>query len=196
MLKEAENALADFQRCSPLGGGTGEEREKEQVAWQPPSRDTIKINWDAALDSRNKSMGLGIIARDCRGGFLAAFSQHLSYDVSPVIAEALAAVHAVIFCLEQGYTRVLFEGDSVQIVNEVNSSNPCQSLYRHFIEDIKEGIRSLEHASFIHVKREANEAAHTLAVEARSHVIDISRWTTIPPCICGIVRREEVLPSS
>jgi hypothetical protein len=60
----------------------------------------IKINWDASIDSRNKRVGLGVIARDCRGVFLAAFSQQLNYDVSPVIAEALAAVHAVVFCIE------------------------------------------------------------------------------------------------
>jgi hypothetical protein len=69
---------------------------------------------------------------------------------------------------------VSFEGDSLQVVNEVNTSNPCQSLHGHFIEDIKEGICSLEQVSFIHVSREANEAAHTLAVEARSHVTDTS----------------------
>jgi hypothetical protein len=50
--------------------------------------------------------------------------------------------------------------------------------------------------SFIHAKREANEVAHTLVVEARSHVIDVNRWITIPPCICDIVRREEVILSS
>jgi hypothetical protein len=44
LLKEAEIALAEFQRCSPMGGGTGEEREREQVVWQPPLRDIIKIN--------------------------------------------------------------------------------------------------------------------------------------------------------
>jgi hypothetical protein len=72
LLKEAEIALGDFHRCSPLGGGKGAERVREQVSWQPPFEDIIKINWDAALDSCNKRVGMGIIARDCRGGFLAA----------------------------------------------------------------------------------------------------------------------------
>jgi hypothetical protein len=118
---------------------------------------------------------VGIIARDFRKVFLAAFSQQQNIDASPVGAEALATVHTAVFCLEQGYTKVSFEGDSLRIVNEVNTSNPCQSSNVHFIEEIKERIRSLEQVLFIHVSREANGAAHTLAVEARSHVTDNNR---------------------
>jgi hypothetical protein len=100
LLKEAEIALGEFQRCSSLGGETRKERVREQICWQPPYEDIIKINWDAALDSCNKRVGLGIIAKDYRGGFLAAINKSLSCDVSPVFAEALAAVHVVMFCME------------------------------------------------------------------------------------------------
>jgi ribonuclease HI len=112
-----------------------------------------------------------------------------------VVAETIAALHAVMWSIEQGFKRVVFEGDSLQVVNEVNSIHPCDSLYGHLIEDIKTGIQTLDVAIFSHVKREANSAAHELAVDARTHVIDTIRWTTIPPSICGIVRREEVSPS-
>jgi hypothetical protein len=77
----------------------------------------------------------------------------------------------------------------------VNSDNPCESMHGHLVEDIKTGIQGLEQATFVHVKRMVNAAAHALAVGARTHVIDMVVWTSIPPCICGIVRREESLPS-
>jgi ribonuclease HI len=133
--------------------------------------------------------------RDGKGAFLAALSKQVSIDVTPVVAETIAALHAVMWCIEQGFKRVVFEGDSLQVVNEVNSIHPCDSLYGHLIEDIKTGIQTLDVAIFSHVEREANGAAHELAVDARTHVTDTIRWTTIPPSICGIVRREEVSPS-
>jgi hypothetical protein len=72
----------------------------------------------------------------------------------------------------------------LQVVKEVNSINPCDSLHGHLIEDIKTGIWTFNVVLFSHVKREANGAAHELAVDARTHVIDTITWTTIPPSIC------------
>ena len=118
----------------------------------------------------------------------------MQIEVEPVVAESFAALHAVIFCLELGYSKAWFEGDALQVVNEVNSMMPSDSLHSHLIKDIKEGLQGLNQMLFTHAKREANLAAHELAVGARTHVIDIIRWNSIPPCICGIVRREEIHP--
>lgn len=104
LLREAEAALEDFQRINnnPKQHGS-DEGEQEPVRWQPPPRGMIKINWDAALDLTKKKIGLGIVARDDRGSFMAAYSKNQAIEVNPVVAEALAALHAVIFCQEQGY---------------------------------------------------------------------------------------------
>jgi hypothetical protein len=59
----------------------------------------------------------------------------------------------------------------------VNSDNPCESM----AEDIQTGIQCLEQVSFVHVKKMANAAALALAVGARTHVIDMVKWTSIPP---------------
>jgi ribonuclease HI len=115
----------------------------------------VKINWDTTLDTTNKKVGVGIMMRDGKGSFLAALSKQVSIDVTPVVAEIIAALHAVMWCIEQGFKRVVFEGDSLQVVNEVNSIHPCDSLYGHLIEDIKTGIQTLDVAIFSHVKREA-----------------------------------------
>ena len=54
-----------------------------------------KKNWDAAMDKNKKTVCLGIIA------------------VDPVIVEAFAALHAVLFCQEQGVQHAIFEGDAL-----------------------------------------------------------------------------------
>jgi hypothetical protein len=74
------------------------------------------------------------------------------------------------------------------VVNVVNTQNPCGSNYGHLIEDIKEGLQKLSSTRFIHVRRNANTVAHTLAVEARTHVMGTTRWNFLPPSICVIVR--------
>ncbi|KAE8022650.1 hypothetical protein FH972_008433 [Carpinus fangiana] len=94
---------------------------------------------------------------------------------------------------------VILEGDAQLIVNAINGMTPCRSKYGHFIEDIQVGIRTRSNMSVIHTSREANYAPHRLAQHATKHVIDShvidSLWREeIPPCIYGVVRREEVIP--
>ncbi|XP_059446627.1 uncharacterized protein LOC132178194 [Corylus avellana] len=178
IMREANNALAYFQKINDKTVQQGRPAPKpERIKWQPPPQGRVKINWDAAVDGNNKSIGLGIIARNDKGWFL-------------------AALYAVTFCREEGYRSTIFEGDALQVVNDVNSTNQCQSMHGHLIEDIKVALQALNQACFTHAKREANAAAHALAVGARNHVIDTMRWSSIPSCIYGIVRREESFPSS
>jgi hypothetical protein len=67
-------------------------REVEQlrpvVSWIPPPRNMVKINFDAALDSKNNWVGLGLLARDEQGHFLVACGLHQTIAVDPTMAEA------------------------------------------------------------------------------------------------------------
>jgi hypothetical protein len=86
---------------------------------------TVKINCDAAVDSIQKSMGLGIIARDERGKFLEAISKKQYIEIEPV------AIHAVMSCHELNFHYVIFEGDALEVVQAVNSASICNSSYGH-----------------------------------------------------------------
>jgi hypothetical protein len=52
-------------------------------------------------------------------------------------------------------------------VKEVNSATSCLCGFGHFVEDIKRGLRSLKTSNVVHLKREANLAAHGLARESK-----------------------------
>ena len=43
---------------------------------------------------------MGIVARDDRGKFIAAYSKQQHIGVDPVVAEALAAIQAIMLCQE------------------------------------------------------------------------------------------------
>jgi ribonuclease HI len=163
---------------------------KEEEKWVPPPRNAIKINWDASVDTVKKVIGMGYIARDDKGSFLAAVSKKEQMIVEPVVAETLAALNAILWCQEQNFQEVIFEGDALQVVKDVNTEEQCSSYYGHLVEDAKHGLRSLNGARFCHVRRSANAAAHELASIARNHVIDVIRWNFIPPSVSGIVQRE------
>ncbi|KAL0326613.1 UNVERIFIED_CONTAM: putative mitochondrial protein [Sesamum angustifolium] len=63
--------------------------------WQPPDRESIKINFDAAVFDKGNGVGLGVIARDWKGTCLAWRSMIIPNICSPEHGEALAARMAI-----------------------------------------------------------------------------------------------------
>jgi hypothetical protein len=51
-------------------------------------------------------------------------------------AEAMAALQAMLLGQELGARGIIFEGDASQVVTTVNSPDPCNEGYKHFVEDI------------------------------------------------------------
>jgi hypothetical protein len=109
LLHEAKNSLEEFQQIhNEVGNGPHNARELTEVKWKPPVGCMIKLNWDARLNMKERRVGIGLIARDSRGVCLAARSMSLNIHTDATTAEALAAVHAVMFCKELGYANLIF----------------------------------------------------------------------------------------
>jgi ribonuclease HI len=191
LLLEAETVMEEFRRLQskPIQTGNSSSHTEEE-RWIPPPRNIVKVNWDAAVDTSKNLIGLGIIARDDKGCFLAAVSKQERIKAEPVVAETLAAFNAILLCEEHNFQDVILEGDALQVVKEVNSDKHCSSYFGHLVEDVKNGLRSLNSAKFSHVRRSANVVAHELALLASTHVTDVIRWNVLPPNISGIVHRE------
>jgi hypothetical protein len=77
LYAKAITGLEDFHKSNTH---SDDRRDVEQsnpvVTWIPPSRDMVKINFDATLDSKNRCVGLGLLARDEQGHFLVACGLH------------------------------------------------------------------------------------------------------------------------
>jgi hypothetical protein len=89
VIKEATELLGDFRKnqaviVDPVNGG-----QSLHSRWLKPATNSIKINWDAALDGRKKIMGMGIVARDCLGVVKAAMCAIIPYIRDPTMAEAI-----------------------------------------------------------------------------------------------------------
>ena len=197
LFLSAISGLEDFQKSNTLP----EERSNAAVqsstsTWLPPPGNMVKINWDAAINQKMSCVSLGILARDKQGVFLAACGVKQKMVADSTMAEALAALYAVIFAKELGVSNVIFEGDALTVMKAVNSEESCESNYGHLVDDVKRFRSDLAISSFVHVGRGANFPAYVLAKEACNHVIDKYWWHSIPSCIGDIIRKEELSPFS
>ena len=191
LLRDARQSLEEFYRANNKAENE-EPNEKDItiVKWKPLPRSMIKLNWDASLNAKDGCVGLGLIERDSQGKCLATRSMSVGAKIDVARVEAMAAANAVIFCKEMGYNNVIFEGDALQVIKAIDMEVPCMCSYGHVIESIREELHRFEKASFIHVNREANYAAHELAKLATTYVT-LSTWRgDVPPSVSDIVRRE------
>jgi ribonuclease HI len=173
LLQGAIEADAEFRRANSSDTSIATDgREVHHVKWFPPPEGKYKVNWDAAVDTVNGRLGIGIIVRNHNGLVIAARSRTKMGCLEPVAVEALAAFQAIEFSIELGLQDIILEGDALQVVNALNFSGRCLSRFGQIVADAQMIIASLSSWQIVHSPRETNFAAHGLARAAVKHVID------------------------
>ncbi|XP_041001662.1 uncharacterized protein LOC121247365 [Juglans microcarpa x Juglans regia] len=150
-----------------MGNTTGNPMPK-MIFWRKLEEGWLKINFDAATDSKNQKVGVGVIIRDHNGEQMAACSEPNLLLPQPLIAEAAAMRKAIELCIELGFNRVIIEGDAKVILEAVVNPNTCWTAYGQIIQDVKESLKELNDWKIIFVRRKRNEVAHILAKMAVS----------------------------
>ena len=80
---------------------------------------------------------------------------------------------AVEFSREVGFSRVIIEGDCLNVMRVLSVSTENSSLLGHIYEDIKFNLKGMQVLSINWVKRGGNMVAHTLAKHARNLINDV-----------------------
>jgi hypothetical protein len=93
-------------------------------------------------------IGIGIVARDNNCNLLGARAVTKMVVAVPKVVEGMAALEAMLFSKESSFFR--FDFLRPQIV--------C-----HFVEGIKTELQAFRYASMVHMGREADNVAHSLA---------------------------------
>jgi ribonuclease HI len=150
------------------------------------------MNWDVAFQKSSRSMGEGVVLRDEKGEGILAVAQFLPQVTDPSMAKVVALWKAVQICGELGYTKVVFEGNSLLITESLNQCFPCLKNYGQIIEDTRVVLKSFHFFTVQHVKRGANQAAHMLATLALSQLINCIWRGACPSVIHHIVMTEQV----
>ena len=85
------------------------------------------------------------------------------------------------FSREVGFSRVIIEGDCLNVMRALFVSTENSSLLGHIYEDIKFNLRGMHVLSINWVKRGGNMVAHTLAKYARNLINDVFWIEDNPP---------------
>jgi hypothetical protein len=136
---------------------------KQPHKWSPPPPGEVLVNVDADLFKDDRRMAMGAVFRDHNGNCLLAASEPLMGFTSPELAEALALHRAVAVASEQGMNKVILASDCLSVINRLKSTDQDRSEVGSVVLDIKLLVAGFSSATFRHVPRLSNEAAHILA---------------------------------
>ena len=131
--------------------------------WRPPPHPFFKMNFDAAIFNERGRSGFGAVIRNEHREVMAALS-----DIGPSVSgseevETLACRKAVEFAADAGFSELIIEGDSFNVMKALSSSSPDLSVVGNVVADIQWLIHELRRVSINWVKRGCIRAAHVLA---------------------------------
>nr|GEU41444.1 reverse transcriptase [Tanacetum cinerariifolium]GEU62797.1 reverse transcriptase [Tanacetum cinerariifolium] len=107
--------LMDFHKANQQQPTTT--RTKATVRWTKPNGDYIKFNYNASWQKEFGRVGLGFVAQNACGDVLLSGARTEWYASSPLEAEAKSLLWATNQAHNKGYSKIIFESDSLCLVN-------------------------------------------------------------------------------
>ena len=158
-----------------------------KVSWKPPQIGRYKANYDGAFFEETNEAGVGVIIRNHKGEVMAFLYQRILFPHSVEAMEAYAARSAIELMSDLGLKEVDFEGDSQTIVNALLNPEPCCALYGHLVNDTKLIAQASLSVHFLHVKRDGNLVAHSLAKRTKFSMPFEVWMESVPPDLVSIL---------
>lgn len=103
-----------------------------------------KLNFDTAIFSDLKCSGFGAIIRNTTGDVMAGMSAKGPFVSNSEEVEALACQKAIEFFMEAGFSELVIEGDSLNVMRAISASKANNSLLGRIYEYIRCYISGLQ----------------------------------------------------
>ena len=155
----------------------------ENFFWKPAVTGRVKINYDGSVFSEKGEAGLGVIIRNHQKEVTASLSQRIPFPHPIEALEALTTRAIFQLPIDLGFLEMDVEGDLTTIVQALTLIEPSYTLYDHIINDTKIASQHFLSVQFMHVKRDGNKVAHSLAKRARNSKLFQVWMESIPPDI-------------
>ena len=84
--------------------------------WSPLADNGWKINFDGAMFCESGEAGIGVVVRNSVGEVKATLAKKIKKPPTVEVLELLAARRAALFSEDLGLDKVIFEGDSKQVM--------------------------------------------------------------------------------
>lgn len=134
--------------------------------WQKSLHGMLKLNWDAACNSREKRIGMGAIERNDSGQVLGSLRRLRAYHPDSFTVEAIALVEAIQFCSNARLSNLMIEGDALWVINLLKCESEDWSQGGALVSEAKLILNSFAYWIPKYVGRNGHQAAHILAREA------------------------------
>uniref|UniRef100_A0A803QAI5 RNase H type-1 domain-containing protein n=1 Tax=Cannabis sativa TaxID=3483 RepID=A0A803QAI5_CANSA len=131
-----------------------------------PKQGYFKLHVDAALNNHLQKTGLGAAVFNSQGDVVAALSSPLIGTSSPLLAEAKALLIALRWCAAVRFPLDCVASDCLNLVHRLKNRWKDNSYFSDLVQQILPCLSSFPTAALIHVPRNCNVTAHTLAKAA------------------------------
>jgi ribonuclease HI len=135
---------------------------RPECRWQRPPDGVVKINSDGAINVNDNLAATGAVARE-GVVFRGATGKTYRGVSDPLTVESLAFRDAVVYARSRGFTNVVFEVDSEDLVRLWQNRANDLSVVKQVLDEISELSLLFTNFSLVHARREANQAAHSCA---------------------------------
>lgn len=179
ILQWARSYMEEFQLANYT---PTQPRIVTEVFWSPPRPPWFKVNVDGVVFSSLKSVGLGIVIRDQCGNVATVMSKLVAALLGPLETKAKVIEEAILFARDTGFPEILFESDSLTVIQSLNGVIVPPANMANIISDSLQVLISFRQVQFVYVPSSSNKAAHGLAQYARNIFYFVS-WIEEPPCI-------------
>ena len=98
---------------------------------------------------------------------MAALSMPTALAPTVVDLEALACRHAMLFAVEKDLQNVIFERDSISIINAIVQDNPVLTSHGDIVDNIRFLVSVFQSFQFVFVHWSCNVVANALAKKAK-----------------------------
>ena len=158
--------------------------------WKPPPATAYKLNFDAAIFADLDRIGVGAIIRNEQGQVMAAMIAAGPKANSSDEVKLLARRRSMEFAVDAGFTKLIIEGDNVNVMQVISLSHINCSLLGYVVDDIRHLIHCLEWVSISFTRRGGNKVAHALAQHARNSLDNDVYWMedSPPPAVEALIQ--------
>ncbi|CAK9134629.1 unnamed protein product [Ilex paraguariensis] len=107
-------------------------------------------------------MGVGVVARDCNGDFVAGLGKLVCNPLSEKHVEAMAAFTGIKLVMELGFNKVILEEDSTNNIEAIHLRGSNLSNVEIFVDQVHIQANRLTDFSAKWIRRQENFVANAL----------------------------------
>ena len=160
-----------------------------EVGWVKPPMGWVKLNTDGSAIGSMGCAGGGGVIRNHEGQWLRGYARLLGCSNS-CIAELWALRDGLLLAIEIGLNNIIIEMDALSIVL-LMKNNTANLLMKPLLTDCRNLLSKIPNKQIVHIYREANQCADTLATIGACSVGSFVTFLYPPPVVESIIASDK-----